>query len=112
MFDKTELPITVRARRSDVYFQALAGNGLLKNLLSYLLPGRVSKSRFSDVTNHDKRAALICALTALCISGDSYSAVGDIQNGWIILPPHSFIKPWADRILMENGNDDGSYGHS
>jgi hypothetical protein len=46
------------------------------------------------VVNHDDRAALVCAATALCVASGDYTAVGG-QDGWIILPPLVFIKPWA-----------------
>lgn len=56
---------------------------------------------FSSVTNHDDRAALVCALTALCVVAGRYSAVGD-TDGWIILPPKSLMAAWAWPLLVEN----------
>jgi len=55
----------------------------------------------SAVTNHDDRAALVCALTALCVAARDYTAVGD-EDGWIILPPSSFVQGWAMHALRAN----------
>jgi hypothetical protein len=46
------------------------------------------------VTNHDDRAALICALTALCVAAGDFTAVGD-ADGWIVPPPRRFVQDWA-----------------
>jgi hypothetical protein len=63
-------------------------------LISDLLPNRRLVDIFEAVTNHDDRAAVVCALTSLCVVAGRYSSVGDRQ-GWIILPPWNFIQPWA-----------------
>ena len=81
---------TGRKAKSDVYFDYLAGNGTISNLLDYLLPGHVHKQAMTQIRNHNDRAALVCAITALAVAVGKYSAVGD-DNGWIILPPQPFI---------------------
>jgi hypothetical protein len=58
------------------------------------------------ITNHDDRASLVCALTALCVAGGDYVAVGD-HDGWIILPPRRFIQDWAWRDLVANADGSG-----
>jgi hypothetical protein len=50
---------------------------------------------------HDDRAAHVCALTALCVAARDYTAVGD-EDGWIILPPSSFVQGWAMDALRAN----------
>lgn len=90
-----------RGDRSDTFYSHLAENGELARLLNYLLPDRPPAEPFASVKNHDDRAALVCALTALCVASGDYSAVGD-DNGWIILPPRSFIRSWAWELLGEN----------
>jgi predicted RNase H-like nuclease len=87
--------ITRRGNRSDVYYQHLAGTGQLAALLNRFLPGRELEAAFHSVTNHDDRAALVCALTALCVAAGEFMAVGD-ADGWIILPPRDLIADWAD----------------
>ena len=70
-----------RADRSDVFYRHLAGLGTLDHLLAHLLPGRSPAEPFPAVTNHDDRAALVCALTALCVAAGDYVAVG--RWGWL-----------------------------
>lgn len=82
-----------RANRSDVYYHHLAVTGGLSAVLSHLLPGRAAPP-FEAVRDHDERAALICALTALAVAAGDYVAAGD-QDGWIVLPPAALIRSWA-----------------
>jgi hypothetical protein len=89
----------LRCKRSDRYFVELAETGLLERLMRHHLPGRSLRQSFAAVTNHDERAALICALTALGVAGNDYVAVGDVADGWIILPPPAFIATWATELL-------------
>jgi hypothetical protein len=101
--------VTVRAGRSDVFYKALVENGQLRKLLEFLLPNRTRADDLGLVTNHDDRAALICAISALGLAVGKYCTVGDPQNGWIILPPSQFIGQWAKPMLSENGKADQSY---
>jgi len=94
-----------RGDRSDKFFVHLNESGGLLELLQHLLPGRTTKS-FAKVSNHDDRAALICALTALCIVSGDYTAIGD-ADGWIILPPARLIRPWAWSLLHQNAQYGG-----
>lgn len=96
-----EQPAEVRVRppaRSDAYFVHLANTGGFDRLLAGLLPGRAPRRLWSDVTNHDDRAALACALTALAVAAGDFLAVGDL-DGYIILPSAKFIQPWALPML-------------
>jgi predicted RNase H-like nuclease len=56
------------------------------------------------LTNHDDRAALICALTALSVAADDFTAVGD-ADGWIVLPPRPFVRSWARADLEANARE-------
>jgi hypothetical protein len=93
-----------RENRSDIFYFHLDQSDGLLDLLHHLLPGRAI--RFDTIKDHDERAALVCALTALCVAAGEYTAVGD-DDGWIVLPPHSLIRPWAWTILSENANGVG-----
>jgi predicted RNase H-like nuclease len=61
-------------------------------------------------TDHDEIAAYVCALTALCVLGRKYVAVGDNRLGFIVLPPVEVwgrrksggTKPWAEEVLAAN----------
>jgi hypothetical protein len=88
----------MRQQRSDRYYEGLVANGTLNLLLAHHLPGRVLATPFNAITNHDDRAALVCALTALGIAGNDYLTVGD-GDGWIILPPPEFIASWAQPLV-------------
>jgi hypothetical protein len=87
-----------RQKRSDRYFEAVVAAGTLRRLLAHLLPKAAIRQDLAALTNHDDRAAFICALTALCVAANDYTAVGD-ADGWIILPPRQFIAPWAQPMV-------------
>ncbi len=94
-----------RGDRSDIFFQHLLADGTLERLIAHLLPSRTLRDPLANITNHDDRAALICALTALAVAASNFTAVGDETDGWIILPPASFIRPWAHDALEANARD-------
>jgi hypothetical protein len=95
-------------KTSDVFFELLSCDGTLDRLLNDLLPGRTRFFEFSSVTDHDERAALICAMTALCVAANDYTAVGDC-DGWIILPPYPFVQPWALPLFEANALNHSVY---
>jgi hypothetical protein len=90
-----------RGNRSDVFYVHLVETGVLCALLNHLLPGRSPAHHPSAVSDHDERAALVCALTALCIAAGDFVAVGD-EDGWITLPPPSMTRVWALDALRAN----------
>ena len=49
--------------------------------------------------SHEKRAALVCLLTAACALAGNAEYVGDALGGWICLPPQKLWAPWA-RLAM------------
>jgi hypothetical protein len=103
-------PFGIRSRRkkhSDNFFEILAEDGTLADLLNRLLPKR-SIPEISQIKNHDDRAAFVCAVTALCLAANDYTAVGD-HDGWIILPPLSFIQPWALALFDANARNHAAY---
>ncbi len=101
-----------RADRSDVFFRHLATpdeatpDGTLPALLAFLLPGRRPAPPLVTVTHHDERAALVCALTALCLAAGHFTTAGDARDGWIILPPRRFVRDWAREALCTNAHED------
>jgi hypothetical protein len=105
--DPAAVPVS-RSNRSDTYYKHLVTTGALARLLNRVLPGRLSAERFEGVTNHDDRAAIVCALTALCVAAGDYTAVGD-GDGWIILPPLNCLAEWALNDLNANGSQTGHF---
>jgi hypothetical protein len=98
-----------RYNRSDLFYKHLDDTGVLRRLLAHLLPGRAPVAPFAAVVDHDSRAGLVCALTALCLAAGDFVAVGD-EQGWIILPPAVFIAPLAMSDLKANAQPDtGSF---
>ena len=83
--------------RSDRYFEYLCGPDFelpqppnanrLTGLLKTLLPKRKFPDNPIQIDDHEERAAFVCCLTALCVVARCYVAVGDKNNGYIILPP-------------------------
>ncbi len=107
-----DYPLNLKAKtppKSDRFYNHLAVSGELDRLLSFLLPGRTPETAFAKVKNHDDRAAVVCALTALCIAAQEYTAVGD-DDGWIILPPPLFIRRYAWIKLSENAKSGAGLG--
>jgi hypothetical protein len=94
-----------RGDRSDIFFQHLARTGALQALIGYFLPGRYLALHPSIVVNHDDRAALVCALSALSVAAANFVAVGD-DDGWIILPPRQFIQPLQWTLLRTNASEE------
>lgn len=95
-----------RADRSDTFFRHLASSGGLVALLQHCLPGRSLAQDVDDIVNHDDRAAFVCALTALCVTVDDFTAVGDAIDGWIILPPRAFIQPAQWSLLSQTASSE------
>jgi hypothetical protein len=103
-----EDPKVLKARRgdrSDTFFQHLAQIAHFHGLIEHCLPGRSLALDANAVLNHDDRAGLVCALTALCVAAGDFTAVGD-DNGWIILPPRAFIQRWALDALSANAGEE------
>lgn len=78
-----------RGQRFDYFWRMAVRDGLLESLVRHLAPQTVFDRPIGDITDHDHRAAFVCALTAMCITRNQYVAVGDPEGGQIILPPHN-----------------------
>lgn len=101
MLDAPEKVPVRRSNRSDRYFVQLTRDGTLLRLLEHCLPGRRPAVDLATITNHDDRAAFVCALTALGLVAGAFVAVGD-GDGWIVLPPAPFIRPRRWALLAAN----------
>ena len=97
-------PPSRRRRWTDLLFPGAVPQ--IAALLGELLPDRALPEGWDRVRDHDHVAALVCALTALCVLAGRYVAVGDDDDGSIILPPVSVWgpsdngpTPWAEDAI-------------
>ncbi len=88
-------------QKSDRYFVHLANHQRLDWFLELLPNDWRWAYAPSEITNHDDRAAFACALTALCVAAGEFTAVGDEDDGWIILPPKRMFADWAWKAACE-----------
>lgn len=86
----------------------VAGCTRLDSLFQYLLPNR-QVADFAQYHDHEHRAGIICATTALCVAVGTHIAVGDDNDGDIMLPPRALwapgadgALPWLEKVLREN----------
>lgn len=108
LIPERDLPVLNRDA-SDRFWQVLVASKGLESLLKRLLPSRVVGTRFEQIHDHDERAAVVCALTALSVAGGVAVGVGDPADGDIFLPEaalwgasRSAQRPWAEAALREN----------
>ena len=87
-----------RGKKSDKFWEKAIEMGVLQCLVQTLTGFK--PDGLESITNHDHRAAFICALAALCVAKDQYVAVGDPEDGHIVLPP--ILQPWAEDSLRKN----------
>ncbi len=101
----------VRRRWTDVLYARSSVRTALGRMLADVAPGRTitgdwefAGSSRSDV--HEKRSALVCALTALCVAANRCVSVGAAADGLIHLPPRTAWgrgagggAPWAEVAL-------------
>jgi predicted nuclease with RNAse H fold len=109
LIDEARLP-RLRRDASDRYWEVLVnGSNRLAELFDYLVPGRHLEVDLRDIRDHEHRAALVCALTGLCIAAGEYVAAGDREDGDIVLPPRRSwgsgkdgSAAWLDVVLTAN----------
>lgn len=93
-----------RGIKSDVFWNHCLEQKILAKLVRFLFGSASPKIFFlaKTLTDHDERAAFICALSARGAEMQVNSIVGD-HNGTIALPPKRFIQPWAWKTLVLRG---------
>lgn len=57
---------------------------------------------FDTCRERDQVAALICALTAVCVVQKCYVAIGGLRGGYFFLPPWGMWADWAKQGIAEN----------
>lgn len=108
LLSRNNLPEEKTRAKSDIYWSALIRTGGLQSYLSKLLPNRAGPD-LATFVDHDQRAAIVCALTALCVSVGRFAAVGDPVDGFIVLPAvsdwgidQSDRVSWAEMTIRKN----------
>ena len=97
------MPALRRGRKFDWLYDQWVRHELVTRLP---LPGDLEElpRRFAGTSDHEERAALICALTAVLTARGAFTAVGDKAGGWFFLPPWETWQCWA-RVAVEAGCD-------
>ena len=105
-------PKLKRGRRfSWLYDKALESGGLQSAFLNAELPDEVWQRLRAD-TNRERRAALICLLTAAFAAKGTAAVIGEPTGGWFWLPPCSLWEPWANRGLLIAAEVIANKGHA
>ncbi len=91
-----DAPKEKRGSRFDWLYDRVAVSGKMEEKVS----GRLGLPtelwlRLRSEKNHEKRAALICLVTAAFAARRIATTVGDEVGGWFWLPPKSLWQPWA-----------------
>ena len=106
---ESDMPVLARDA-SDRYWQILVDDSdCLLTLISHLLHGRRVTNELGAIRNHEHRAGVVCALTALSVVSGDYVAVGDPVDGDIFLPAQTVwgrmncgLDTWLEPVLRSN----------
>lgn len=105
------MPALHRGRKFDWLFERWVEDEIVARLPFLSAKARDLQRCFEVTTDHEERAALVCALTAWAVARGDFTAVGDQTGGWFFLPPWPLWQSWA-REAVESGirrlNDAGS----
>lgn len=107
LIDEHHLP-QLHRDASDRYWEKAIKLKLFDRMFSVLLPGRELRINLDQIADHDERAAIVCALTALVVAVGKPVGVGDPSGGDIILPPRKLWGlgnggvAWMTKALLEN----------
>jgi hypothetical protein len=92
-----------RGKRFDwLYEQAVKRNLLLRIMQRLKWRDEKLIENLQSEAHHEKRAALICLLTAGCAASRQAVAFGDERGGWFWLPPFDLWAEWARGALEGN----------
>jgi len=111
--DDRDYPDRPRKARqwTDELYELQGPTTSMRRRLTTLLRALTGKRKIDgewDIADHDERAALVCALTAVCLAAGRFVAAGSPKDGWIILPPLDHWgrdargERWAWRELQNN----------
>ena len=101
-----QLKGTKRREKSDQLWKATVGKHSLHDLIGHLVP-QIGLRELDTISDHDHRAAFVCALAGLCVAKNRYVSVGDPVDGNICLPPFNMWGVelglrWGEAALRKN----------
>lgn len=100
LVSEAQLPVLSRDA-SDRYWEVLVERtDRLESLIYRAIPGRSIRNDLAAIRDHEHRAGVVCALTALSVASGAYVAAGDPADGDIFLPAPS---EWG-RALVGRGS--------
>lgn len=101
----TAMPKLERGEKFDWLYEKFIASAAFPSLQA-ILNGAPAALWAAVVANgqHDERAALICLLTALCVSHQKYVAFGDTTGGYFFMPPWELWHSWAKTAFRANVN--------
>lgn len=89
-------PPPCRARKSDHFYELCLEQGCFAAVMARLdWRDEGVTAALARETDHDRRAALVCLLTAACAAAGQCVRVGDAAGGWLWLPPWPLWQGWA-----------------
>jgi len=95
-------PKVPRRKKFDWLYETCLDEGSFQAVVNHIgrekLPGILEATATNR--DHEKRAVLVCLLTAATVAAGKYTAVGDLRGGYIFLPPLSLWSPWARQELV------------
>ena len=103
-----QLKGTEQEKKSDQFWRvAVEDDLLLRDLIKHLVPQIDLDKSLATISDHDHRAAFVCALAGLCVAKNRYVSVGDPVDGNICLPPFNvwgveFGDRWGEVALRKN----------
>lgn len=97
------LPSAGKRKKFDWLYDHAIDSGVLQNVFHSI--GWTNRALIEQVlteTDHERRAAWICLLTAACVAASESNVVGDERGGWFWLPPERLWAEWALAALECN----------
>jgi hypothetical protein len=95
-----KMPILSRGQKFDWLYYHWREKRRFKNLSGLTLREQFYlEETFNRTAHHEHRAALVCVLTALLVSRNRFTAVGEEGGGWFFLPPWECWAGWAQEAV-------------
>lgn len=95
-----DLEMPRKRKKFDWLYDHAVDSGVLKSV--FMKIGWQNSELMQAVleeTDHEKRAAWICLLTAACAATGQTEVIGDEEGGWFWLPPLDMWAAWARQAI-------------